>query len=255
MEPWKTAITHWDETHIWVRGQDITTLMRNATFTEVAFLLYQGRLPTPQECRLLDAILISVADHGPGSPSAAASRIVASGNRQAPEAAIAAGILAVGDAHAGAGLACMQMIKDGLDLAKRESISVSDAARRIVEASIEEGKRLAGFGHRNHSTDPRTILLFDLAQELKLNGAGIEFLQAAANVIREKIKPLPINVDGALAAILHDLGFPPLFGKLIFIVGRVAGLAAQVMEEYTREKPMRIRIPVQYDGKLPELPE
>jgi citrate synthase len=59
-------------------------------------------------------------------------------------------------------------------------------------------------------------------------------------------------VDGALAAVLFDLGFPPLFGKLIFIIGRVAGLTAQVTEEYTREKPMRIRIPVTYDGEPPQ---
>jgi citrate synthase len=49
------------------------------------------------------------------------------------------------------------------------------------------------------------------------------------------------------------MGFPPLFGKVMFIVGRVAGLGAQVMEEYTREKPMRIRIPVEYDGPPPEI--
>ena len=37
---------------------------------------------------------------------------------------------------------------------------------------------------------------------------------------REKIKPLPINIDGALAAVLHDLGFEPVW-KLVFIIGRV----------------------------------
>ena len=66
-------------------------------------------------------------------------------------------------------------------------------------------------------------------------------------------RPMPINIDGAFAAILHDLGFPPAAGKLLFIVGRVAGLTAEVYEEHTREKPMRIRIPVQYDG-VPPLP-
>jgi citrate synthase len=65
------------------------------------------------------------------------------------------------------------------------------------------------------------------------------------------IRPLPINIDGALAAVLFDLGFPPACGKLLFIVGRVAGLAAEVAEEYAREKPMRIRIPVGYDGEPP----
>jgi citrate synthase len=38
---------------------------------------------------------------------------------------------------------------------------------------------------------------------------------------------------------------------LIFIIGRTAGLAAHVIEEYTRERPMRIRIPVVYDGPAP----
>ena len=40
-------------------------------------------------------------------------------------------------------------------------------------------------------------------------------------------------------------------GKLMFIVGRVAGLSAEVLEESTREKPMRIKIPVAYDGVPP----
>ena len=76
----------------------------------------------------------------------------------------------------------------------------------------------------------------------------MEALEAAA---KEKIKVLPINVDGALAAVLYDLGFPSPFGKLVFIIGRVAGITAEVAEEYAREKAMRIRIPVQYDGVPP----
>jgi citrate synthase len=253
MEPWKTAITHSYENHIWVRGKDITSLMTNATFTDLVFLLYQGRLPSPEERRLLDAILIGVADHGPGSPSAAASRLVATGNRQAPEAAIAAGILAIGDAHAGAGLACMEIIKDGLDLARRESLTIPDAAGRTVDLFLERKERLPGFGHRHHTSDPRTPILFKMASEFKLRKDGIEFMEALEAAVQKKIKPLPINIDGALAAVLHDMGFPPLFGKVMFIVGRVAGLGAQVMEEYTREKPMRIRIPVEYDGPPPEI--
>ena len=71
MEPWKTALSNADETNIWIRGQEMTSLMANATFTEVVFLLHRGRSPSVQERRLLDAILIAVSDHGPGSPSAA----------------------------------------------------------------------------------------------------------------------------------------------------------------------------------------
>jgi citrate synthase len=42
-----------------------------------------------------------------------------------------------------------------------------------------------------------------------------------------------------------------MFGKLLFIVGRVAGLSAEVLEEYSREKPMRIKFDVDYDGVPP----
>ena len=81
MEPWRTAITDSDEKHILIRGYDVTSLMTQATFADTIFLLHQGRLPTKDERRLFDAILIGVSDHGPAAPSAAAARIVASGNR------------------------------------------------------------------------------------------------------------------------------------------------------------------------------
>jgi len=252
MEQWRTAITTSDETHIWIRGYDVTSLMSHATFSDTIFLLHQGRLPTKDERRLLDAILVAVSDHGPGSPSAAAARLVASSNRQSLEAAIAAGVLAIGDAHGGAGFACMQLIAEGLELARRESISVQAAAHRLVEDTIAQGKRLPGMGHRTHSRDPRTDILFDMARESGMVKDGIAFMLALEQVAREKIKPLPINVDGALAAVLYDLGFPPAMARLIFIIGRVAGLTAQVMEEHTREKPMRIHIPVTYDGVPPK---
>jgi citrate synthase len=251
MEPWRTAISTSDEKNIFIRGYNVTSLMTQATFTDTIYLLHQSRLPTPNERRLFDAILIGVSDHGPAAPSAAAARMVASGNRQSLEAAIAAGVLAIGDAHGGAGYECMQMIAKGMELARRESISVRDAAHRLVAEAKSENKRLPGIGHRIHTEDPRTRTLFDMAKECELARDGIAFMRALEDSAREQIRPLPINIDGAMAAVLMDLGFPPPVAKLIFIIGRVAGLTAQVMEEYTREKPMHIRIPVTYDGPPP----
>jgi citrate synthase len=251
VQPWRTGITSHDDTHIWFHGHDMTTLMKEASFTDVIFLLHRGRLPSGDERRVIDAILIASADHGPGSPSAAATRTVATGNRAAPEAPIAAGILAIGDAHGGAGLACMQLIARGIDLCEREKITLDAAAQQLVDETIAAGKRLPGMGHRTHSTDPRTDVLFTMMRETKLAGRGIDFIVALQKSAARSIKPLPINVDGAIAAILYDLGFPPVMGKLMFIIGRVAGLSAELVEEYTRERPMRIKIPVVYDGPPP----
>ena len=251
MEPWRTAIANSDEVNIWIRGYDIGSLMQRASFADLLFLLHRARLPVPGERRLLDAILIAVADHGAGAPSCAAARLAASGNRQSLSAAIAAGLLTIGDEHGGAGSSCMELIAAGVERARKESLSIAVAASQAVEAAVAARRRVPGLGHRVHTVDPRVDVLFGMAGEAGLAGDGIAFVRALEAAARAKIKPLPVNVDGALAAVLYDLGFPPAAGQFVFMVGRVAGLTAEVAEEYTREKPMRIRIPVRYDGVPP----
>ena len=251
MQPWRTALATSDEKDLWIAGYKVEDLMLQKSFVDTIFLLQRGRLPRAEERKLLDAILVAVADHGSGAPSCAAARLVASGNRQSLSAAVAAGVLAIGDEHGGAGSLCMEVIADGLAMVASESISIAEAAQRTWDLTRAAGQRVPGLGHRVHSTDPRVSVLFDMARAAGLPTQGAEFMRALESCAASRPKPLPINVDGALAAILHDLGFPPAAGKLMFIIGRVAGLAAEVAEEYAREKPMRIRIPVDYDGEPP----
>jgi citrate synthase len=252
MEPWRTAIVDAGPTHIRVRGHDVLDLMQRSTFTDLIFLLHHERLPSDAERRVIDAILIGSADHGAGAPSCAAARLAASGNRQSLSAAIAAGVLTIGDAHGGAGEGCMDLIAAGLERSRRESMSIDETARKVVDEAKAAKTRLPGFGHRVHSAiDPRVAVIFRLAEEGRLTGDGIRFALALEAALRDRSTPVPLNIDGALAAVLHDLGLPSKVGALLFIIGRVAGLSAEVLEEYTREKPMRIRIPVKYDGVPP----
>jgi citrate synthase len=202
---------------------------------------------------VLDAIMIGSADHGAGAPSCAAARLAASGNRQSLSAAVAAGVLAIGDAHGGAGAACMELIAEGLERAGRGGRSIEQTALATVDEAKAARRRLPGFGHRVHAAaDPRVEIIFGLAEQGSLAGDGIRFVRALAAALRDRGTPIPINIDGALAAVLHDLGLPPQMGALLFIIARVAGLSAEVLEEHTREKPMRIEIPVDYDGPVPE---
>lgn len=248
MEPWRTAIATSDATGIWIRGRDVSSLMKDATFTDVIVLLHLGRLPSPGERRLLDALLIGVADHGSGAPSCAAARLAASGNRASISSAVAAGVLAIGDDHGGAGSNCMELIAQGLEAAKRDGLTPAAAAMRTVDAAMAAKRRLPGLGHRVHTTDPRVKVLFDMARAEGIASDGILFMEALEAQAAKRIKALPMNIDGALAAILHDIGFTPPAGRFMFIIGRVAGLTAEVAEELTREKPMRIKFDVQYDG-------
>jgi citrate synthase len=248
VDSWRSAITNADGNRIIVRGHDLVSLMQHGTYADVVGLLLGGHKPDEGERRLIDAILIAISDHGAGAPSAATARMAATGNRSAPEAAVAAGILAIGDAHAGAGMACMVMIAGALGRAARESRSFADIARSTVLDARATGQRLPGLGHRMYREDPRSTALFGMAEQHGKAGKGVAFLRALESAVAETNKALPINVDGAIAAILFDLGYPAEAAKLIFIVGRTAGLAAHVMEEYARERPMRVRIPVVYDG-------
>lgn len=248
MTTFQSGITDAGTEFIRVRGYDVTGLMRSCTMADLLFLLYRSRLPSAAERRLIDAMLIAAADHGPGSPSALAARVVASGNRRAPEAAVAAGILAIGDYHGGAGEQCMKLLQEGLIEARETGQDLTWAAQRIVDAAIAEKRRLPGLGHRTHDEDLRATVLFDLARGAGLAGDGIALIEAVRAEASRRIRPLPINVDGAMAGFLLDLGFEPLAARFVFVVGRAAGLTAQVSEEITRERPMRIRVPQVYDG-------
>src|SRR5829696_5910158 len=168
MDPWRTAIADSRDGQIRIRGYDVPSLMVGRTFTDTIFLLHQGRLPSATERELLDAILTGVADHGSGAPSCATARLAVSGNRQSVSAAVAAGVLAVGDDHGGAGSGCMEMIAAGVARAGAESLSSDQVAMAIATEARANGRRLAGFGHRVHKTDPRTAILFDLARSAAL---------------------------------------------------------------------------------------
>src|SRR5262245_900752 len=222
MEPWRTAIVDAGPDHLRVRGHDVLDLMQRSTFTDLVCLLHHQRVPSRGERRLMDAILIGVADHGPGAPSCAAARLAASGNRQSLSAAVAAGVLTIGDEHGGAGSGCMELIADGLRRAASDGASFDTVARAIVDEAKASGARIPGFGHRMHSTiDPRVAVLFGLAEQANLAGDGVRFARALEAAIRDRIKPIPLNIDGALAAILVDLGFPSMVGRLLFVIGRV----------------------------------
>ncbi len=240
----RTAISTYSRDRIVLRGQPLESLMTERSFGDVIFLLLRGRLPTAGESRVFEAMLIAASDHGPNPPSTAAARVIASGNRAAVEAAIAGGILAIGDVHGGAGEALMALMADALI----KDADPRRAARRIVAEAAAARMRIPGLGHRTHQVDPRATVIFELAHRHDIAGDGVACVEAIREVLAETGKSLTINLDGAIAGVLYDLEFPPQLGKAVFIIGRVAGLSAHVLEEMERERPMRFEFPFEYDG-------
>jgi citrate synthase len=234
---WNTKISKVAPDHIVTRGYRQEELIGTTPFSTVFFLLITGKMPNKQEARMIDAIITSSIDHGVTPPSTHAARIVASAGVPLPTA-VGAGILAVGDIHGGA-------IEDGAHILQiwvkkmhEQKWTHQQAAHSLLNNLKEQGKRMPGFGHRIHKNDPRTSRLYDLARELKIVGDHIALSLALRDAFAEK-KALPINVDGAIAAIISDMGFDWRLGKAFFLLGRCAGLIAHVYEEMTTQKPMR----------------
>jgi citrate synthase len=247
---WKSKITKVEPNHLVTRGYRQEDLIGNIPYPHVVYLLLKGELPSEEHGKMIDAILTACIDHGVTPPSSIASRTVASGGVPLPTA-VAAGVLSIGDAHGGAIEQGAKFLQDGIVRMKNEKKSIAEMGKMIVKEARENHKRILGFGHRVHISDPRTKRLFTLADELKISGDHI----ALSKIIETELesyagRKLPINVDGAIAAIISDMGFDYRLGKAFFLLGRVAGLTAHVYEEQTREKPMRkmFTVECEYDG-------
>ncbi len=234
-QEWKSAITNIGPGKIQVRGYDIAEIMDKLSFAETVFLILKGELPTKSEAEMMNAILVSSVDHGCSPPSVLGTRNVISGGNPL-NAAVAGGVLVIGDSHGGA---IEKSAKIMQEWAAKEG-SPSELAGKLTDWLKEKGIRMPGFGHRLHNIDPRTLKLFEIAAKNNFSGRHIELCKEIEKALAEKLgKALPINVDGAIAAVISDMGFDWRLGKGFFIISRVPGLIAHAYEEMTREKPMR----------------
>lgn len=238
---WKTSIAGIVEGETIIHGYKITDLIESKNFTDAIWLELKGELPTEKERAMLDAILISTIDNGLGPPSVTNSRNSASAGNPM-QAAVAAGVLGVGDAHGGAIEECARLLQMGL------------SAEKLVEKVISSGERIPGFGHKVYTVDPRATQIFQKAKDLGFYGEYSGLAVEVEKILEgKKNKKIPINVDGAIAAVVSDMGFDYRLGKGFFIIGRVVGLIAHIFEEWVREKPFR-RISdgeIEYDGTPP----
>ena len=257
---WRTALTQIEPNKILVRGYALDEIMGRLSFGEAIYLLLVGEIPSPSMGRLMEALLVSFIDHGATPPSTLAARNTATTG--APlRACVAAGVLGFGRYHGGDIESCMQFLDTGLALV-REGTSLREAATQIARKCLDAGETPPGFGHRFHTRDPRAARLFQMALELEVEAEHIQMIRAVEMALHdfpdEHGRPLPVNIDGAIAAVCGDLGIPPTIADALFIISRVPGIAAHADEERQRQHPMRQIDPKDhsYDGpserRLPE---
>src|ERR1700687_307977 len=259
-ERWQTALAFTAPNQILIRGYPLDEMMGRLSFADAVYLLLMGELPTASIGRMLNAVLVSSLDHGVTPPSTLAARNVATSGAPLKDC-VAAGILAFGPHHGGDIETCMRFLDRGLTK-MRAGKTLQEAADAIVAECVEINEVPPGFGHRFHTRDPRAARLFQMVLELELEGEHVRLIRVAERALDARAahfgRPLPVNVDGAIAAICADLGFAYELGNAIFLISHLPGLIAHAHEERTRQSPMRQIDPKDhdYDGagqrRLPE---
>ncbi|MDQ7037765.1 MAG: citryl-CoA lyase [Aquificota bacterium] len=249
---WRTAITTHVDHEVYIRGYRLLDLVGNLTFSQAIYLLLKGELPSEAESKMMEAIFVSVIDHGIAPPSVIAARSVASGGNSL-NVGVAAGVLAFGSAHGGALEDAMRFLQEG--------VKSERAVEEIVSEYLSQKRPIPGYGHRYYKDfDPRTRRLLDLAKKYGFYGKHCEFAERVEEeIFKQKGKRIVLNVDGAIAAVTSDMGFDWRLGKGFFIIGRVPGLVAHVYEELVNERPFSKRLSedeIEYTGvERRELPE
>lgn len=223
-----------------VRGLDLTEdLLGKVSLGDVAFLELKGRLPTPGESVVFNAIVVTLVEHGV-TPSAIAARLTYYGAPESLQGAVAAGLLGMGDRFGGSIEQAARILQEAL--ADDKPADLDAIARDIVARHRQRGQLIGGLGHPIHKpVDPRTTKLFALAAEKGLSGRYVELMElisreASASYGRE----LPVNATGAIAAIASELEIPWRVTRGLAVMARAIGLVAHLQEEMA--EPMAAEI-------------
>jgi citrate synthase len=265
---WSTSIIEMQPGMIRLRGYAVEDLIGRVGFAAIVYLLTRGELPSRPAADLLEAALVAAVDHGPQAPSIAAARMAVTCGVGINNA-MASAINMLGDVHGGAGEQCVALYNDvaarlgpGAVSTARMRAAVANAIDALGAAGI---KQVPGFGHRFHPTDPRAPRLLALVDAAADAGVVTGRFAAIGRTIEQvlaerKKRKIPMNIDGATAAIFAELGFPPPLCRGLFVLSRSVGALAHAWEEMQSGERNKGPIPRHliwsYNGPKPrELPK
>lgn len=221
--------THSQTDILTIRGRDtLTEIVGEKSFTETFYFIVTGEMPGPSQVAVFDACLNILMDHGL-TPSALVARLTGDSVPEDMQVAISAGLLLVANRHVGT----MSGAGRILDAGPNEDESAEDWAARVVEEHRGAKKRLPGFGHPHYDpVDPRAARLFEVAESAGCEGRYISLIRTLESAIETRLgRHLTLNVTGAMAAVLLEIGFPVEAMRGVAVVGRAAGLVAHLVEE------------------------
>lgn len=228
-----SAICTSDADSITVRGRDLTEeLIGKADFSSYFWLLVTGQAPDAQQAFFLNAVLVSLAEHGM-VPSVVAARMTLAAAPEAVQGAVAAGLLGCGSVALGSAEIAGRFYADCVADQRASGDAVEQVAARKIAEWRGHTKAVPGFGHWQHTGgDPRALKLLELADARGVSGQHVAMMRALHAELTTAIgRELPINVNGPIPAIMLDLGWPLAALKGIGLLSRTASLIGHLAEE------------------------
>jgi citrate synthase len=191
-----------------------------------------GKTPTEVTVRAFDASLVLYAEHELNA-STFTTRVIAA-TLSDMHSAVAGGVGALkGTLHGGAGEAVMRTLLE---------VGALDKVDSFVDKSLAEKRRLMGFGHRVYTAgDPRAAILKGMAEAAcRESGQGLWYdlavkLHAKVNAAKKLIP----NVDFYSAPLFYSIGIPVDLFTPVIAAARIAGWAANLIEQYDDNRLIR----------------
>lgn len=214
------------------------------TLSHAANILYMlyGKEPTTKQVEIINKILIIHSEHGSNASTFTARVVV--GTQTDIYGAITAAIATFsGPLHGGAIEKTIEMLRE---------IKTPENVHSYVQEKRKNNKAIMGFGHRVYRTeDPRAKHLRKILIELSNELGEPNFLNIA-NTLREEMSQyekhgVSINVDFYASIIYHLLGIQDNLFVPMFILGRISGWSANVIEQL--ENNILIRPIMNYTGE------
>jgi 2-methylcitrate synthase/citrate synthase II len=191
-------------------------------------------VPAAKAVQAMDVSLILYAEHE-FNASTFTARVVASTLSDLHSAITAAIGALKGPLHGGANERVMEVLAE---------VGSSDNAERWVREALADKRRIMGFGHRVYkSGDPRAVYLKTLCGELaqETGHDDMERMAETIETIVRQEKKLPPNLDWPSARLYHYLGLPVELYTPLFVISRVTGWSAHVIEQLDNNRLIRPR--------------
>ncbi len=213
-------------------GQDVVAPREDISFAANFLYMVSGKVPSEEDAKLMDVLLILHADHE-FNASTFTARVIASTLSDVYSAVTGAVGALKGPLHGGANEKVVEMTAE---------IGTPANVDAYIHGKLASKAKINGFGHRVYKTmDPRAMILSDMAERFVRTAKEKESLEIIkrTEAILMKEKNLHPNVDLYSGLALNHIGISSYLFTPVFAVGRAPGWLAHVLEQYADNRIIR----------------